>query len=1425
MIANGWRPLTSYEHKSVAGHLPNGNMGGGGGSLNERNSGSGPHPVHGKLQEHMSKSEKLSSKQNKHAHDYNPPSILGSFSVFGNSLPKTRGNGGESGKSPVASETREYSFLVPPPREPVRYEIDPYRKVILRDNEAFLRQPSQQYIISHPVGAAPGEIRNVQYFSKGGAAAGSASTHTITTLKNRPVITEYNGGTSGQQSLRPQQQQQQQHVPFESLKLSNTKLFLQPPSANGAPNFAHESQQQPIDNIYERFPSGHLPHPQKLTQESSGNFYTHINHPSPGNYKGQTIERDPSFIVHESHELSYATPAPLQAGQPGFAAFSNFRPSSSYENLHGPERYSTLRPVVSHTEKFIPSKPDNTRQKQENYKKYPQNNGNPNLDNSILSPEYSNGIVNTYYISEQQSLTPPPPAVWSVPSKAKLTSDINEVLPKPDRPAKFNLEPNSNLQESQRPSHQNNLHPNYLFPRPETQQQKQHQPQQQHQYFPNNPLPSINEQPETIYETPESLSLKHFNEQQYRLQQQLLQRDRERLREQQLREQQLQKQQQQIELGRITAAREREKQSTLGTPPSRPIPETPRPTVQYYDTTVIYSQLGVQGENEEIQEIQKLPEQQFIQQEYESNPSKYQQPDVEAPVTYEPENGNVYVEPEKSTTYESTESPTTVGHRTRPRKPTTAVPEQQQQQHRRRKPTTPSYEEPTHRHQEEEYHLSTLAPNPIVQSPGTLFSFPVSSETPTTVYQGSDYPSVTTGESYAPTIVTTPTTTSPPRTSATSSSTTSRPRSRRPLGGNGGNGRRRRPTSTTTEEPETAPPVTYRQEDYTRYEKIESDSPRRKKPSSSVAPTTQPPYEIDPTTSTEQKRFEIQNYGHKLGANENQDYVTELPETYNSNNEHVSSQQSYAYGNERDSAFYYTPAYEEGGQVTTTGQESTDYGSSESAASHSTATNSLNRGKTRENTEKAGEITKNVYTNIPLEELFVNTESPIFYTVTTTTAAPTTTTMTTPTTTRRATSAQPTKSSYARTTGTPVVQTSTETVHTTRAPAHRMRPIRFGNSTRPRFSIKDYKTRLDYRNRKISTSEAPSVSTRQKGSAAAKNQQENSEKESLESTTARYRHMSRVSYRMSSTTPSYQRQRDRDSANSTSTERINRFTPKRRLSNNHLYRSKISTSTTTGQPSAGDEANSDDVSITGTSSTSASTRPNSVRNENVFSSAIRRRPQMKHAVFTQSSDLRTTRKQSTEMVPEETSFYSPAIAQQLLVTDYSTSLKNNEESDNYPNIVTSESHVSPQLPVTTSFPQLSSPPSNLSSLPDENLDDSPPMKLDDTSMFELTTQSSTSPLNEAGQTEALVNESHVTLDAQFEEDLFAKASQSVADLTSSASALYDKPGMFKAVSVSPSASETGSSGSLINGRFKINQDKQPTLPIEAFFHELSSSKN
>ena len=1339
MIANGWRPLTSYESKNSL-HSSASNPGS---SILERHSSS--HPVHGMLHEHMMTSEKLTSKQNKQSHDYNPPNILGSFNVFGHSMPKVRANN-EASKAynkhqMAASETREFSFLVPPPREPVRYEIDPYRKVIIRDNEAYLRHP-QPYVISQQV--QQGDIRNSQYFPKG-----SSNSHVLSATQNRPIVTEYNNGGIAQ--IQQQQQQQQpprtQHVPFESLKLSNAKLYLQPPTSNGALNFANE-QQQASENLYDRYPSSLTSH-NSPPHDGPGQFYSQINHPSPS-YKTQTLERDPSFLVHESHEVSYAT-----LPSTGSKHYGNFRPSTPYD--HAPERYSTARPTLNPNEKFVPSKADNVHQQYSHNGQYGQNN-NPNLENTIISPEptYSNGIINTYYISEQQSLTPPQPT-WSVPVKSKVTSDINEVLPKANRPAKFKTEQQN--PEQTHPTPLQNIQ-NFLFPRPEIQQQHQQQLQQQH--YVENPLALINQQaPEPAYDTPESISLKHFNEQQFRLQQQLIARDRERLREHEL-----QMQQEQIDLGRLAAVRNQEKPVKAF---SRPTQETPRPTVEYIDTTISY----LNGNNQaQIQDVPLRASQQIFPQEYQVNQFEPIRSNLESSGSLEAGNGSfadvskITAQTEKSvSSYESTETPTS-GHRSRPRKPIAGTSYEQVQ--RRRKPTTPLNEDRQQAQQhlstpqyedyhQPQHHLSTLSPNPIVQSPGSLYSHLSTTESSTADVQ-----------TFSLSSVTTPTSTT---------STTPRPRTRRPTAGGVSAGRRRRPTTTTTPEPEiTTLPITYEQnQDTLKYEKIETDASRRRR----IKPSAPAQYEEEPT-STEKKRYEIQNYGAKFGYNEqsNDDFVTEIPSVQvDTGNEQVSPQQTYTYTNEQDGSVY-TPTYD---QQVTTRQEVSNY---ETSGYPTSATIYSTQGNPTENQYvDNSETSKSVYTNIPLEELFVNTER-----IVTTTSAPSTTTA-------RATTTAGT-SRYTATKSSAVTTSTTESVQSTRTPSYRTRPMRFGNTTRPRFSIKDYKSRMDLKNRMTSTTESP-IPSRQKFSGL-KNQQD-TENATLESTTptGRYRHMSRVSYRISSTTPSYQSRRT-EGSNST-TERSTKYTPKRRLHNNHLYRSKISTTTT-----------ADPTKIDG----ELSTRHSAVRHENVFSAAIRRRPQMKHQVFTQSS----TRKESTEMIPEETSFYSSPVTQLLVTEPETESSASNETSKvDYVSQIMKINEDRENVKIVTPISQVEVSSGKETLTSDGSLDESQQGSTEN--LFEYSQATTGSSVENVGQTEALVkSDNNVTANSQSDEDLFARASQSVADLTSSASALYDKPGLFKAVSVAPSASDNSA---IISNRFKIGQEK-PTLPIEAFFHELSN---
>ncbi|XP_043504593.1 transcription factor SPT20 homolog, partial [Polistes fuscatus] len=300
--------------------------------------------------------------------------------------------------------------------------------------------------------------------------------------------------------------------PFESLKISgNAKPYLQTPNSEISSDFVKD------DRIPEnkRRPSYDRYQPSQIHSHQSGNFYTQVNHPT--NHYKTSYERDPAFLVHESHELSFVTPSSIYNDYN-----NNFRPSIPYDTLLPPEVYSTstigtpsttVSPHVQETSSKYFNSNDVVRE--DEYYKSVQSTTIKQPDNTVPS----SGITNTYYVSEQQDLTPPPQS-WPV-QKSKYTSDINEVLPRVNPPNKFSPDV---IQPSQLPQV-----PKMVYVRPQVQQ------------YQSSIVPSQQE-----YETPESISLKHFNEQQFIIQQQLVQRDRERLAEQE-RQQQLEIERQQQE--------------------------------------------------------------------------------------------------------------------------------------------------------------------------------------------------------------------------------------------------------------------------------------------------------------------------------------------------------------------------------------------------------------------------------------------------------------------------------------------------------------------------------------------------------------------------------------------------------------------------------------------------------------------------------------------------------------------------------------------------------------------------------------------------------------------------------------------------------------------------------------------------------------
>lgn len=435
----------------------------------------------------------------------------------------------------------------------------------------------------------------------------------------------------------------------------------------------------------------------------------------------------------------------------------------------------------------------------------------------------------------------------------------------------------------------------------------------------------------------------------------------------------------------------------------------------------------------------------------------------------------------------------------------------------------------------------------------------------------------------------------------------------------------------------------------------------------------------------------------------------------------------------------------------------------------------------------------NIVTSIPLEDLYVKTDGNYYDRATTDASIIATTESTTTTTT---------------TTSQPITQTSVVVTSTSRS--HKIRPLRYGNATRPRFSIKDYKSRMDLKSRiaQSSTTEvAPTPSgealtrgphTRQR-TPSAKSQQAQLTGDTVRETTGRYKYVSRVNYR-TTTTSSPARDHDRYSEESVSstTEKTTRFVPKRRPISGNVYRSRIGT--TTSSPTRS-QVNSE-----------TSVRQSSARPENVYSSSIRRRPIMKSRLHKESNGATaypdSKREEPTEMAAEETSFYSTASSTGRLVGNEIISEKGEAASlDGHPvklGVQESKNHGE----TTSRNEETRAAPSGA------NEDDHGRISSDETERTDRVEKPEVSAT--AGSEDDAMREGEPEATTKFdvqsdEEELFAKASQSVADLTSSASALYDKPGLFKAVSPE---------SRLAASQFKITTD-EPTLPIEAFFQELS----
>lgn len=545
---NGWRPLTNgYD------------------SIGVNVSPSAPlHPVLGKLQEHMQKPQRRKQPQQQPL-EFAPPSILGSFALF---APQSSSKQSSSGSDPKSLSTdREYSFLVPPPRDSLRFELDSHKKVAsLRDSEPYVR--SSQFI---PQAIKP-DPRSPTYYIK--PASYSTAVHPFAGQQARPFA---NGYEQSQQLLPHHRQPAKQ---FEALKSNNNdKPFFQSnnPGKPEPPPQQQQQQQQQFDRYQQ--------------QQLNGHYYNQINHPT--HYKQPSFEREPSFLVHESHDVSYVTPSAYKF-RPATFHFDNPATQETYSSSTVPPRVSSQQP-----DGFKQYKEAEKQQQQQ------QQHGNPNA----------------YYINDFQ--------------KTRLhTPDINEVLPKPNQPTKFNQHQQQLQQVSTTPAYSP---PKLVYVRPDLQQQQYHQ---------SSIIPlNINQRPSEVeYATPEEISLKHFNQQQFALQQQLIQQDRQRLREVEKRRQQELLRQQQDELHKrqqeikLLEQKQREKQrlelQQQQQQQQKLIQQTEEPIVDIVKELVhrpVHHHFSQQYSPVEEQQQPRKPQEQYKVVHYQQQPSSPEPPSSAEP--------------------------------------------------------------------------------------------------------------------------------------------------------------------------------------------------------------------------------------------------------------------------------------------------------------------------------------------------------------------------------------------------------------------------------------------------------------------------------------------------------------------------------------------------------------------------------------------------------------------------------------------------------------------------------------------------------------------------------------------------------------------------------------------------------------------------
>ncbi|XP_063985406.1 uncharacterized protein LOC135166776 [Diachasmimorpha longicaudata] len=358
-----------------------------------------------------------------HQYDYTPPSILGSFSIFGHSISKNR-KGDESKGYRDALNTNEYDFLVPPPRQ----RIEPYQKIKI-SGDAYGGSQYRDTIYT-PM--------NTQFtFISAGASSPPSSSSVV---KKLPGIVP--------------SRDQLAHHPLRQYQTASESYKSQSPT-----------QSAWMSNIRDNMASYHLPfrqysvHSEASAIADGGNhYYTQIGHP-------------PVFK------------SPYDAPSPPKPAVEN---PNEYVTAHHP---GNLYAVVT---------TPNNRYVEPHYGFDQNSPGKQHFDTS--DDHLPNGPASDNYYSGRKKNTTPS---WLMSTSKEQLRDI---LPKLNKPVQFNRANNATRHKAPAVT-ENKL---------------------KTQILPEKIAPIT---PKLRQETPESISLKHFNEQQFLLQQQLLERDRLKLEE------------------------------------------------------------------------------------------------------------------------------------------------------------------------------------------------------------------------------------------------------------------------------------------------------------------------------------------------------------------------------------------------------------------------------------------------------------------------------------------------------------------------------------------------------------------------------------------------------------------------------------------------------------------------------------------------------------------------------------------------------------------------------------------------------------------------------------------------------------------------------------------------------------------------------